>query len=41
MSISERELNQITLIRNTVTYTYELKNLLVSLAYTNNHVVNK
>ena len=41
MSITESKLNDVTLVRNTVTNTYELHLLLITLANTYNHVVNK
>ena len=41
MSITECELDEVALVRNTVTYTYELKSLSVTLADTYNHVVYK
>ena len=39
--VTERELDDIALVGNAVTYTYEFKNLLVAFAYSDNHVVHE
>ena len=41
MSVTERELEKISLVGNTITDTDKLKMLLETLAYTNNHVVDQ